>query len=198
MLPGKKYQLEDLAWIAWRWKYLIAGSFLLVAATTITVAHMLPDRYRADAVIEVIPQRVSPAYVRSTVNIRIDDRLSTIQQHVLSRTSLERIIQQFNLYERARRTGLMEDVVQTMRAQDIEMAVTKADAFRLSYYSSDPRKALQVTEKLASLIIDESLQDRSGYADSTTEFLQSQLESAKHQLAEQEQKVATYQRKFAG
>jgi polysaccharide chain length determinant protein (PEP-CTERM system associated) len=198
VLPGKKYQLEDLVWLAWRWKWLIAGSFVIVASTTFVVARLLPDRYRADELLEVVPQRVSQAYVRPTLTIRIEDSLSAIQQRVLSRTSLERIIQEFNLYESERRAGLMEDVVERMRTKDIEMAPTKADAFRLSYYSSNPRKAMQVAERLASLVINESLQDRSGYADSTTEFLQSQLENAKRQLTEHEQRVAAYQRAHAG
>ncbi len=197
MLPGKKYQIEDLVWIAWRWKWLVLASFLVVASTTYTVVRLLPDRYRSDELIEVMPQRVSQAYVRSTVTIGIEDRLGAIQQRIRSRTSLERIVRDYNLYEQLRRSAPMEDVIERMQ-KDIEMVVIRSDAFRLSFFSTDPRKAMQVTEKLASLVINESLQDRSGYADSTSEFLLSQLENARRQLAEQEQKVADYQRRNMG
>ena len=58
----------------------------------------LPNLYRSDTLILVVPQRVPESYVRSTVTTRIEDRLQSITQQILSRTRLERIIQDFNLY----------------------------------------------------------------------------------------------------
>ena len=130
MLPGKKYHAEDLLHVGWRFKWIIAAAFVVVSAGTAAYTSLLPDRYRADEVIEVVPQRVSQAYVRSTVAIRLEDRLGAISQRIQSRTSLERIIRDFNLYERERQRMVMEDVVEQMR-RDIETVAVRADAFRL-------------------------------------------------------------------
>jgi polysaccharide chain length determinant protein (PEP-CTERM system associated) len=198
VLPGKKYMPEDVLRMAWRRKWVISVSFALIATTTFAVSRALPNRYRSDEVIEVVPQRVSQTYVRPTVTTRIEDRLGAIQQRVTSRTWLERVITEFNLYPKMRGRVPMEDIIERMRSRDIEVVVIRGDAFRLSFLSEDRHTAMKVTERLASLVINESLLDRSGYADSTTEFLQSQLESAGRQLADQDQKVAAYQRSHAG
>ena len=41
-------------------------------------------------------------FVRPTVTADLNERLNMITQQILSRTRLERIIQEFNLYERER------------------------------------------------------------------------------------------------
>ncbi len=77
---------------------------------------MLPNRFRSETVILIVPQRVPESYVRSTVTARIEDRLRSIQQQILSRTRLELIIRDFNLYPSERQRLPMEDVVERMRA----------------------------------------------------------------------------------
>ena len=77
-----------------------------------------------------MPQRVPESYVRSTVTTRIEDRLQSISQQILSRTRLERIIQDFNLYTEERRTGIMEDIVERMRTKRSPCRSSRAMPFR--------------------------------------------------------------------
>src|SRR5207245_4937440 len=153
--------------------------------------------YRSETLILVVPQRVPVAYVKSTVTARIEDRLQSISQQILSRTRLERIIQDFNLYERERRTGIMEDLVERMR-KDIEVQIVKGDAFRVAFTADSRRTAMKVTERLASLFIDESLRDREVLAEGTNQFLEAQLEDARRQLIDNEKKLEDYRRLHAG
>jgi protein tyrosine kinase modulator len=197
VLPGKKYAPEDILRIAWRRKWLILLPFVVVSIGTATVAYMLPDKYRSDTLIMVVPQRVPESYVKSTVTTPIEDRLSTISQQILSRTRLERIINDYNLYPRERRRGLMEDVIDQMK-KDIDIQVVKGDAFRVSFISPDPRTAMKVTDALASAFIDESLTDRTTLAESTTSFLETQLEDARRRLEDHEKKLAAYKTAHAG
>ncbi len=197
MLPGKKYAPEDILRIAWRRKWLILLPFVAVSVAVALVAWFLPDRYRSDTLILVVPQRVPESYVKSTVTTSIEERLSSISQQILSRTRLERIIQEFNLYPRERRTSVMEDVVDQMR-KDIDVQVVKGDAFRVSYVSPDPRTAMRVADKLAAAFIDESLTDRTVLAESTTSFLETQLEDARHSLEDHEKKLAAYKMQHVG
>ncbi len=198
MLPGKKYTPEDLFWIAWRRKWLILVPFVVVACATAVVSRFLPDRYRSETVIVFVPQRVPETYVRSTVTNRIEDRLQTIQQTIMSRTALEGIIDEFKLYPAERASLPMEDVVERMRSRDIQVAVVKGDAFRVTYSSDNAKTAQQVAEKLGNLFINESAQDRQTAAMQTSDFLKSQLSDVQRRLEEQEQKVADYRRRNAG
>ena len=68
----------------------------MVSALTAIVARVLPDWYRSETLILVVPQRVPENYVKSTVTTKIEDRLHSISQQILSRTRLERVIQDFN------------------------------------------------------------------------------------------------------
>jgi len=197
VIPGKTYTPEDYVRIGWRYRWLIVIPFVLAAAGTFAVSRVLPDRYRSETLILVVPQRVPEAYVKSTVTARIEDRLQSISQQILSRTRLERIIQDFNLYERERRTGIMEDLVERMR-KDIEVQIVKGDAFRVAFTGEDPRTVMRVTERLASLFIDESLRDREVLAEGTNQFLEAQLEDARRQLVDHEKRLEEYRRKYNG
>jgi polysaccharide chain length determinant protein (PEP-CTERM system associated) len=198
VIPGKQYTPEILLSILWRRKWLILVPALVIAITASAVTRQLPNLYQADATILVVPQRVPESYVHGTVSASIDERLMTISQQILSRSRLERVIQDFNLYPERRQAGeLMEDIVDRMRGQ-IGFAVVRNDAFNVSFTSEDPRTAMKVTEKLASLFIDENLRDRESLAEGTNRFLDSQLYEARRRLIENERKLETYRRAHDG
>ena len=197
MLPGKVYKPSDALQILRRRFWVLLVPFSIVAACTAIYARYLPDVYRSDTLILVVPQRVPESYVRSTVTTRIEDRLQSISQQILSRTRLERIIQDFNLYPEERRVGIMEDVVEKMR-RDIAVQVVKGDAFRVGYVGTEPRTVMKVTDRLASLFIEENLRDREVLAEGTNQFLEAQLEDARRRLVETEKKLEAYRKQYAG
>ena len=197
MIPGKQYTPEDLVIIAWRRKWWAILPAVAITAGVYAWVRTLPNQYRSDTLILVVPQRVPENYVKSTVTTRIEDRLQSIQQQILSRTRLERIIQDFNLYADARKTAIMEDVVERMRG-NISVQVVKGDAFRVSFTSDEARTAMRVCERVASLFIEENLRDREVLAEGTNQFLEAQLEDARRRLIETERKVEEYKRTYAG
>ena len=91
----------------------------------------------------------------------------------------------------------MEDIVDGMRG-NIDVQIVKGDAFRVSFTSEDPRTAMRVTERLASLFIDESLRDREVLAEGTNQFLEAQLEDARRQLVDNEKRLENYRRSHNG
>ena len=198
MLPGKKYTPEEILAILRKRVWWLLVPFAVVSASAGVVARLLPDLYQSDTLILVVPQRVPESYVRSTITTRIEDRLQSISAQILSRTRLERIIQDFNLYADERRTGIMEDIVQRMRTQHINIRVQKGDAFSVSYIGRDPRTVMQVTDRLASFFIEESLRDRQAQAEGTNQFLESQLEVARSRLLEHEKKLEEFRQRYAG
>jgi polysaccharide chain length determinant protein (PEP-CTERM system associated) len=179
-----------------KWAIVLPAACITIA--TLVVAHYMPNRYRSETVILVVPQQVPESYVRSTITSRIEDRLQSISQQILSRTRLERIIQDFNLYARERQTGIMEDVVERMRSRDIKVETLKGDAFRIAFLGDNPQTVMRVTERLASHFIDENLRDREILAQGTSQFLTVQMEEARRRLIEQEKKLEEYRVRHAG
>ena len=147
MLPGKKYKPEDFLWIAWTRKWFIIVPTLVISLGVFMWSWFLPDVYRSSTTILVIPQRVPESYVRSTVTASVAERLGAISQQILSRTRLERLIEEFNLYPEERKTMIMEDIVVLMRERDINLSVDSprrrrsddASNFSVSYESPQPR-----------------------------------------------------------
>ncbi len=205
MLPGKTYAPEDYLQVAWRRRWLIAVPTILVGLATFVWVYTLPNVYRSETSILIVPARVPRDYVRPTVTAQIDERLQMISQQILSRSRLERIMQEFNLYTEERRTLIMEDVIEKMR-RDIGVEIVgarrrrqeDASAFAVSYQSSEARTAMLVTERLASLFMQENLQDRELLADATNQFLQAQLEDARRRLIEHEKKLEAFRSRNAG
>jgi uncharacterized protein involved in exopolysaccharide biosynthesis len=164
-----------------KWVALVPA--VVLAATAFISWPYLPKHYRSETTLVVVPQRVAESYVKATVTSRIEDRLDALRRQVLSRTRLERLILEHNLYAAARRTGMMEDVVEVMR-KNIEVQVVRGDVFRVSFTYEDRKLAADIVSELAASFIDESSRDRAVFAESTTSFLESQLQDARRNLVE--------------
>ena len=206
MIPGKSYTPEVLLRALWRQKWLVLVPFVLTTVTTVAVTRRLPNRFRSETLVLVVPQQIPERYVQPTVRIRLEDRLAAFNQQILSRTRLEQIVREFDLYASERKTQLMEDVIEQMRTRDISVQTTNTGArrtssaptFRISYSGRDPRTVMRVTERLTSLFIDESLRDRSALAEGTNQFLETQLQEARNRLIEQEKRLEVYRREHSG
>src|SRR5688572_28291717 len=205
MLPGKTYTPDDILRIAWKRRWYIAIPLIVVASTTAVVAMFLPNRYQSSTSIVIIPQRVPENFVRSTVTADLSERLSIISKQILSRTRLERIVQEFNLYPQERSGSfIMEDIIEKMRTRDIKLSLNGSGArdasssFTVSFESQDARTAMRVTERLASLFLQENLEDRELLADQTNQFLNVQLEEAKRKLVEKENALKEFRMRNNG
>ena len=172
-----------IGWIAWILIPAILGAVIGAA-----VAARTKPLYRSDTRILVVPQRVPESYVRSSVTTNLRDRLQSISQQILSRTRLERTINDFDLYKEERRTGVMEEIVDRMR-KNIEVKVEDGDTFAVAFIGTDPRTVMKVTERLTSLFIEENLRDREVLAEGTSQFLTAQLEDVRRRLVEQNKQL---------
>ena len=197
MLPVRNYTPEDIIRILWFRKWILLAGMILTAAVGFGISLRIPNEYRSETLILVIPQRVPESYVHSTVTMRIEDRLRSISQEILSRSRLEKIIDEFNLYPELQRTRPMEAIVEYMRT-NVLVETVRDDAFKVSFSDTTPRTAMIVTDRLASMLIDENTRDRSVMADSTNQFLESQLEDARQRLLSHERKLEEFRNRNAG
>jgi polysaccharide chain length determinant protein (PEP-CTERM system associated) len=199
MLPGKQYKSDEILRIMWRSRWLIVLPVVIGLAGGLVASSRLALKYRSETLILVVPQRINDDYVKPTNDGTVADRVRTINDVIQSRSRLERIIQDLNLYTEQREQGaIMEDVVQRMRTDITVKVEGKEESFRVSYFSNNANTAQKVTDRLASLYIEENLRDQQDVAQGTNQFLESQLEDAKRRLSEQERKLEEYKRQHAG
>ncbi len=192
---GGAFDVMRYVRLFWRRKWLViipAAVFPLAAGY---YAMQLPDRYKSSTLILVQPQKVPTKFVPSTVTTSIEDRLHTISQQIFSRTRLEQIIREFNLFENERKTKAPEEIIALMRSR-IRLKVYKKDAFELSYIDPNPRLAMLVANKLASLFIEENLKVREQQAIGTSQFLEDEIERYRNKIREKEKIIYEFKQKY--
>ena len=204
MLPGKQYAPLDIATMAWRHRWLIVLSLFVGTYAGLVVSSRLRDMYQSEMLIQVVPQRISDNYVRSTVTMRTEERLNSLSKQVMSRTELERLIEQMDLYPQDRDEKPMQDVVLMMRSK-IELEPVRSqrdsretDAFYIRFTYPDRGIATKVTERLGALFINVNAQDRGDVARATSTFLQAQLREARQRLEATERRLEHFRERNAG
>lgn len=194
--PGKSFNIYDYVEIILKRRWYIIIPFVIVLMAVSIYSFTAPKKYRASTLILVTPQKVPVDYVRPTVTSRIEERLQSIGQEILSRTRLEQIIGEFNLYQKEAKTMVMEEIVELMRKDIIVQIRGREGYFSISYTGKDPRTVTNVTNKLASLFIEENLKLREQQAQGTSEFLAIELNATKAKLDEQEKLLTQFKRQF--
>ena len=167
---------------------MIIGTFLVIK---------LPRVYEAKTVILVQPQKVPTNIVQDIVASDINARISTLSQQILSRSNLEKIIEDFNLYSGPGNEKMFLDKKVENLEKRISVKVTQgvgknADSFSISFRGTDPEKVMMVTSSLASSFIDENLKIRETQAVGTNTFLEDELETMRKRLIENEQRLKDY------
>lgn len=204
MVPGKLYRPEDYLEVVWRRRWTVAVPVVLFTILSAGYVSQLPSRYRSEALILVIPPRVAEAFVRSSINDTLTERLASMQNQLLSRSRLERIVLDFDLYPKERRAMSIDDVLERMR-QDVKIDIPRVrnarmepSSFKVAFIYEDARTAKAVTDRLASLFVQENLEDRAVLADTTSQFLQSQVEEALRKLQEHDAEIERFRRANQG
>jgi len=195
-------KIDQYLEIVLRRRWLIIIPFCLSMMAGIYLALTLPKYYSAETLILVQPQRVPSSYVRSIVSTDLDSRLSTLSQQIMSRTNLENIINEFELFHGPDFENMfMEDKVSSMRKR-IKVKLTRArrgaDAFSISFKGKDPEKVMKVANALATYFIDENLKVREAQAIGTSDFLQDELAVMRGKLEDVEKALREYRKKYMG
>jgi polysaccharide chain length determinant protein (PEP-CTERM system associated) len=180
----------------WKRKLAISSIWLVALAATAVTVYELPAIYKAGALVLVDSQKIPESYVTSTVSTDVADRLATISQEIMTTTRLLKIISTYNLYPEMH--GLPQEEIVAQMRKDISLDVEKGwtggrpGGFRVGYEGRNPSLVAEVANQLANLYVEENLKTRQVQAEGTTEFIESQLTSAKQELDGEEAKVAAF------
>lgn len=173
--------------------------FVVVTLLAVGFSLTITKTYTSSTLILVESDKVPQSFMNEGTRDAAPSRprLQTIRQEILSRTRLERILEELNPYpERAGRAPLTA-IVEGMR-QAIAINVKGNDSFTLEYTHRDPKIAQSVTARLATLFIEESSQARKTQVEVTGEFIESQLAEARQKLEEKEKALRQYKESRMG
>jgi succinoglycan biosynthesis transport protein ExoP len=199
-------EISDYWEIFLRRRWWVIVPTLLVASAVAVVSVNLPRYYRSETMILVDAQKVPTDYVKNSVGGDVNERLQTISQEILSRTRLQRVIDQFSLYKEKTKMS-QEDIVELMRKDiTLEVVADKREGvqskalggFRIGYTGQNPVLVQQVTRQIGSLFIEENLKLRQAQAEGTNQFIEQELDKARVELQEQELKIKGFKSKYMG
>ena len=164
------------------------------------VSRFLPVKYKSQTLVLIQQQAVPTEYVKSIDTADINQRLSSMQQQILSRSRLEPIIRQYGLYSGDASKGSMDALVaQLQKAIEVTpvspMAETRSSqlpGFNVTVTLDNPRMAQEVCTAVTSMFIEENLKSRQQHSEQTTQFLSQQLVDAKAVLDDQDAKLAAF------
>ena len=193
---------QDVMGIIRRRRGVFLFSFFIIFLTCLGIAFYLPPVYRSESTIVIENQDISKDYVKSTITTYINERLYMLEQQILSRAELLKLIKKYNLYVNMdSSTDKVIRMREDIKLQTIDTAVldertgrakTVTVAFKLSYEGEDPEVVEQVADGLANFILEQDLRSRKELAGTTTVFFEKELENLKKDISAYEAKISKF------
>jgi succinoglycan biosynthesis transport protein ExoP len=204
-ISRRQPDVEDYIDMLRRYRSWIIGPMYAGLVISVVIAFIWPDTYVSSALMRITPQQVSEHLVPSELTQQMSDRLTQMEQQILSRTDLIELITRpsLNLYPKDRAQRSIEDIVQDMRTKDIKIAMYDspgatsdrrfASAFQIAFRYNDRFKAQAVVRELVSKFTE---QNENAQADSirlTTNFMDDELKRAKEHLDEMQARMTRFE-----
>ncbi|PIU52644.1 MAG: hypothetical protein COS90_10370 [Deltaproteobacteria bacterium CG07_land_8_20_14_0_80_60_11] len=216
MLPNETADIGQYIGILKNRKKCLVIPALVVLVIAVLVAWLLPSIYQSSSTILIEEQQIPQEFVRSTVTGFADQRIQSLTQQILSRVKLWEIIQQFNLYPELREKLTREEIIEKMRDNikldtiSAEVATDKRKktrasnqpevtiAFSIAYRGKDPGTVQKVSGMLASLYLEQNLKTREAQAQSTTQFLETELKQLQERIGGLGDKITAFKGQHEG
>jgi succinoglycan biosynthesis transport protein ExoP len=182
-----------------RWPLFVVLPAGLVLVLAVASSFLLPKQYRSSTLILVESEKVPDSFVPKIATDTMARRLQTIEQEVLSRTRLERVIEDTKPYAPVGggRAPSLSNQVETMR-QATSVQIKGSDAFLVAFVHRNPAKAAQVANRIAALFIEQTEGERARQAVEGFEFIDSQLVAARKELDVKEEAVREFKERNLG
>ena len=195
--------VEDYIDMLRRYRSWLIGPMFGGLVVAVVVAFLWPDTYVSQAVMRITPPTISDRLVPTVVNMQMQQRLQQMQQEILSRGSLQELIQRpsLDLYKRERLKYPMEDIVQDMRNKYIKIQTVEvaagggnriASAFTISFSYPDRFKAQAVVRELVTKFTEQNVTVQRNNANITSQFLTDEMKQAKDHMDEIEKKLMEF------
>lgn len=187
-----------------RRRWLILFAFLGCLGLALLLSAIIPDVYVSESLILFQPGEVSNDFVKEITNGTPDERLAAIQETILSRSHLLKIIKEFesglNAYRGMsddRKVDLIRKKIEiefiSEKVGNVQVPVTHV---RVQYRDQNPELAQRITARLASLFVEKENQSREDQVYGTARFLTSELSKVAGRLTESSEKLKSIKERY--
>lgn len=171
-----------------RRKWLLILPLIAVTTAVGYVVYRLPSVYESSTLIVVKPSNLPAGVIPMVTEDSLTRQLSSIAQVVTSRSSLEPLVEKYELYKVERLRGeAMENIYDKLRA-DINVKVNTnanvTNGFNIYFRYRDPAITQAVTAELATKYINVQANENLNARISGKAFIDNQVDQAKEALAD--------------
>src|SRR5215475_2862338 len=173
-------------------KLYLCIPFVIVFAIGFTVAMLWPPIFLSEGKILVVTQQIPVDLVRPTVTATATERLATIQQRVMTRDNLLKILDKYQLFADQRDTLSRTELLDLMREntviKPVELDLQKRSnenytvAVTVGFTDRRPDIATKVANELITLLLNEDARNRTTRATETTKFLKQESQKLQAEL----------------
>jgi polysaccharide chain length determinant protein (PEP-CTERM system associated) len=161
-----------------------------IAALLLSVAalYTLPKRYRSSTLILIEMEKVPESFVPKVATEERSQRLDAIRPEILSRTRLEQVVAETRPYPDIASTRQAVDLIR----RQVAVNASGSDGFTIEFVHRNPYKAQEVTNRLATLFITESIKARESQVEDAVDFLVTQVRDARAELEAKEEALRRF------
>src|SRR5713101_5822692 len=183
----RQRRISEYARIALKRKWLILLPTIAVGLAISYVVFRLPDIYESTTLIVVKPSTLPNSVVPTVEEETLTRELTSISQVVTSRSSLQPLMEKYDLYKDERRRGEPTELLVDAMRKQINVAVNTSNheitnGFNITYRGRDPKTTQAVAAELASRYIDEQTKGTINAGTSAKQFIEEQVRTAKEEL----------------
>ena len=202
MLGHRVLNAEDYLTILKRRGWIVLIPLILLPILSTAYSYTIAPQYLSQTLVLVESQKVPDNLVKPVISSDLDSRLASMKEQILSRSSLQPIIERYNLYPEKKYT--LDDRIDLAR-KNVDIKTIAAEGahsglpgFFISFKAGEARTAQLVCSDITTLFTGENQKAREEATQGTTDFIKSQLGDAKRNLDDQDAKLAQFERQYMG
>jgi uncharacterized protein involved in exopolysaccharide biosynthesis len=186
-----------------RRKWLVILPVIAITTAVAWVVYRLPNIYQSSTLIVVRPSTLPTGVVPTINEDSLTRQLTSITQVVTSRSSLEPLVDKYDLYREERGRGeAMESVIAMMR-DDIKVEVNTSrnditNGFNISFRYRNPNLAQAITSELAGKYINAQANNAVTSSGAARAFMDNQVNQAREALAEVDKRLLEFKTNNVG
>jgi polysaccharide biosynthesis transport protein len=168
-------------------KWLILLPTVAIGLAIAYSVYRLPDVYESSTLIVVKPSTLPNTVVPTITEETLTRELTGISQVVTSRSSLQPLMEKYDLYHEERQRGEPTELLIDQMRKQIKVEVNTSrneitNGFNITYRGRDPKSTQSVAAELASKYIDEQTKGTINNGTSAKQFIEEQVRAAKEEL----------------
>lgn len=206
MIGHRQLTIDDYLTILKRHRLALTAFLVLCPLAGYLICFFIPKQYTSQTVILVQQPDIPDNALTEIGSADLKQRLTSLQEEILSRSKLEAVIDKFGLYAEERKTVPMEILVDRLRNKITVTPVkpmaesnsTQLPGFIIKVSNHEPALAQKLSSEITSMFLAENQRVRHDQAQGTTVFLTQQVDDAKAQLDERDAKLAAFKQRYLG